>query len=43
MWPDSVDLEINRPGQTLFASRYLKEWEHHVGLTEAHSPGDSKI
>lgn len=37
MWPESVDLDINRPCQTLVASGYLKVLKVHVGLTDAHS------
>lgn len=42
MWPDSVELEINRPCQTLVASGYLKMLEGNVGLPDAHSPVDLK-
>lgn len=37
MWPESVDLDINSPCQTLVASGYLKVMNVHVGLTNAHS------
>lgn len=37
MWPESVDLDINRPCQTLVASGYLKVLNVHVELIDAHS------
>lgn len=37
MWPESVDLDINRPCQTLVASGYLYVFNVHVGLTDAYS------
>lgn len=37
MWPESVDLDINRPCQTLVASGYLKVLKVHVGLIDAHA------
>lgn len=36
MWPESVDLDINRPCQTLVASGYLYVFNVHVGLTDAY-------